>query len=208
MSMRIAAVQKHSLIDYPGTIACVIFTYGCNFRCWYCQNHWLVLSNSKSNTVEPESVLNFLKNRVGWLDGVVISGGEPTIQPDLPLFIEQIKRLGYRVKLDTNGSNPKMLRYLIDSKLVDFIAMDVKALPLAGSYSKVIELPDSKIVELVRQSIDILVKSNIDFQFRITWPPDKPKTEIGAIEQFLSGHKLHVNELTLENGILADYLTS
>ncbi|MDI3525822.1 MAG: pyruvate formate lyase activating enzyme [Tenuifilum sp.] len=205
--MKIAAIQKHSLIDYPGLISCVIFTHGCNFRCWYCHNHWLVLPKSEFNPIGEQDALSFLKSRKGWLDGVVVSGGEPTLHIDLPNFIEQIKRLGFRVKLDTNGTNPEMVRYLIDAGLVDFVAMDVKALPIAGNYTKIIGVPDVDIVELVKQTIEILKNSNIEHQFRITWPNDKSKSEINAIEHFLNGYKLHVNELTLENGILADYLT-
>ncbi|QKG79555.1 anaerobic ribonucleoside-triphosphate reductase activating protein [Tenuifilum thalassicum] len=205
--MKIAAIQQHSLIDYPGLISCVIFTYGCNFRCWYCHNHWLVLPSAGCKQIDTDSVFNFLAERVGWLDGVVISGGEPTLHPDLPTFIKQIKQFGFRVKLDTNGTNPKMVEHLIDASLVDYVAMDIKALPTAGNYSKVIGVADSDIIELVKKSIAVLQKSQIEYQFRITWPSDKPKSEIDEIEQVLNGCKLHVNELTLENGILADYLT-
>lgn len=205
--MQIAAIQKHSLVDFPGVISCVVFTYGCNLRCWYCHNHWLVLPNSKPKVIETAEVLNFLTERIGWLDGVVVSGGEPTLHPDLPHFIRLIKQLGFQVKLDTNGTNPEMVRHLIDAGLVDFVAMDVKALPTAGNYTKIIGVPDVDIVEQVKQTIAILKSSKVQHQYRITWPSDKPKLEITTIEHFLNGYKLHVNELTLENGILADYLT-
>src|SRR6056297_2585563 len=125
--MIIGALQKTSLIDYPGEISAVIFTRGCNFRCPYCHNPELVDKKRYTTALEINEVLTFLENRKGLLDGVVITGGEPTIYGDLPEFLLKIKQMGYLVKLDTNGTNPAMMRRVIDLNLVDYIAMDYKA---------------------------------------------------------------------------------
>ena len=127
--MIIGGLQKHTLIDYPGKIAATIFTSGCNFRCPFCHNPELVLPEeiSKSKELPLQEVFSFLKERKGFLDGVVICGGEPTIHNDLYDFCSEIKRIGFLIKLDTNGHNPEMLEKLIDKELIDYIAMDIKA---------------------------------------------------------------------------------
>lgn len=126
--MIIAGLQKTTLIDYPGKIACIIFLAGCNFRCPWCYSAELVLplKIAKQPRISEEEIFNFLKKRQGMLDGVVLCGGEPTINKELPRFIEKIKGLGYSVKLDTNGSNPRMLKELVGAKLIDYVAMDIK----------------------------------------------------------------------------------
>jgi len=126
--MIIAGLQKTTLIDYPGKIACVVFLAGCNFRCPWCYSSELVLPEKiiKQPRIKEEEFFSFLKDRKGLLEGVVICGGEPTINKDLPQFIEKIKKLGYSVKLDTNGSNPEMLKDLVKSDLIDYVAMDIK----------------------------------------------------------------------------------
>ncbi|MEK6816279.1 MAG: anaerobic ribonucleoside-triphosphate reductase activating protein, partial [Nanoarchaeota archaeon] len=124
-TMRIAGFVKTSMVDYPGNIVSTVFLSGCNFRCPYCHNPNLV-SSGPSNFSEEE-VFGHLKMRIGLIDGVCVSGGEPTINPELVEFLKKIKSLGLLVKLDTNGSNPDMLRKILDEKLVDYIAMDVKA---------------------------------------------------------------------------------
>lgn len=157
--MLIGGLQKSSLIDYPGKIAAVIFTQGCNFRCPYCHNPELV--NGERGTINGKchemAVLEFLKKRIGKLDGVVITGGEPTLHNNLPEFIKQIKNLGFAIKLDTNGTNPEMLKQLIDEKLIDYVAMDIKA-PL-DKYSEIVctKVDTDKILK----SIGILKNSNI-----------------------------------------------
>src|SRR3989339_39398 len=125
--MIIAGLQKTTLIDYPGKVACTVFLAGCNFRCPWCYSPELVLSEEirKLSKISRKDFFKFLKSRKGLLDGVVICGGEPTINKDLPDFIKQIKKLGYLVKLDTNGSNPEILKKLIKQKLIDYVAMDV-----------------------------------------------------------------------------------
>lgn len=123
--MEIAYYIKSSLVNYEPNISCVVFTKGCNMTCEYCHNKDLV----NEDLVEVDEVLNHLRKRVGMLQAVVVSGGEPTLQESLPVFLSQVKAMGYLTKLDTNGSNPKMVKQLIDENLVDFIAMDIKGLP-------------------------------------------------------------------------------
>lgn len=159
----IGGLQKSSLIDYPTHISAIIFTQGCNFRCPYCHNPELIFE--ESHTIEStRAVLNFLQKRIGKLDGVVISGGEPTLQKHLPDFIKQIKDMGFRVKLDTNGTNPEMLKRLINEKLIDYVAMDIKA-PIE-KYSQV---TCTKVnTKDILKSIEILKNSQIDYEFRTT----------------------------------------
>ena len=129
--MVIGGIQKISLIDYPGKLSCVLFLSGCNFKCPYCHNPQLVKSDSAySDCLDEKAVYEFLESRKGLIDGVVISGGEPTLQKNLPLLCNEIKEMGYLVKLDTNGSRPKAIKLLIDEGLVDYVAMDIKSDPL------------------------------------------------------------------------------
>ncbi|MCR4336761.1 MAG: anaerobic ribonucleoside-triphosphate reductase activating protein [Candidatus Omnitrophica bacterium] len=157
-------MQKFSLIDYPGKVACIVFTQGCNFRCGYCHNPELVIPERFSPVIPENQVLEFLKTRQGYLQGVVVSGGEPTIQGDLIGFLDKIKQLGYLIKLDTNGSHPYRLKLLIQLKLVNYIAMDVKA-PLE-KYEKAIGLPLD--VGKIKESIDLIIHSGIQHEFRTT----------------------------------------
>lgn len=159
----IGGLQKSSLIDYPGKISAVIFTQGCNFRCPYCHNPELIL-NKGAVAVAAAPLFKFLKSRINKLDAVVITGGEPTLQKDLPEFIKQIKEMGFLVKLDTNGTNPQMLQKLLEDKLIDYVAMDVKA-PIER-YSEVVK---TKInTENILKSIEVLKKSDINYEFRTT----------------------------------------
>lgn len=162
MSM-ISGLQKSSLIDYPGKISAIIFTQGCNFRCPYCHNPELITSGGKEQ-IAIEEIISFLKKRQGKLDGVVITGGEPTLHKELPELIKQIKDLGFSVKLDTNGTNPQMLKKLIDDKLIDYVAMDIKA-PIE-KYSKITRVQVN--TQNILKSIEILKTSNIDYEFRTT----------------------------------------
>lgn len=168
MNIIIGGLQKSSLIDYPEKIAAIIFTQGCNFRCPYCHNPELI--EGKGETVN--GVLEFLKTRIGKLDGVVITGGEPTIHKDLPEFIKEIKGLGFAVKLDTNGTNPEMLNTLIQEKLIDYVAMDIKA-PIGQYSDKYSEVTCSSVnIDNILKSIEILKNSqiyqNFDYEFRTT----------------------------------------
>jgi pyruvate formate lyase activating enzyme len=172
--MRIGGFVKQSLMDYPGKIAAVIFTQGCNFRCGYCHNPQLVLPELFLNNPEyiPLNIISYLKERRKWLDGVVVTGGEPTIHKDLPEFLNEIKALGYSVKLDTNGSNPYMLERIVKDKLADYIAMDIK-IPLEdGMYAKIIGISDvNEITENIFASVLVLKNAQIDGEFRTTSIP-------------------------------------
>ena len=124
--MRICGLNKTTLLDYPGKVAATVFLGGCNFRCPFCQNGSLVLAPQKEPEIQPEKLWAFLKKRKGILDGVCVTGGEPTLTERLPEFLEKIKELGYLVKLDTNGSKPEVIEELLKNGLVDYIAMDIK----------------------------------------------------------------------------------
>ncbi|MEW5895545.1 MAG: anaerobic ribonucleoside-triphosphate reductase activating protein [Candidatus Omnitrophota bacterium] len=163
--MRIGGFQKISLIDYPGKISAVVFTQGCNFRCPFCHNAHLVLPSLFRESLSEEEIIGFLASRTGRLQGVVITGGEPTLQNDLKDFIKKIKVMGYAVKLDTNGSRPFILEELIRQKLVDFVAMDVKApIERYREVSGVNVNPD-----FIKKSIELLINSGLQYQFRTTF---------------------------------------
>jgi len=173
--MEIGGLQKLTLIDYPGRIACTVFLCGCNFRCPFCYSGELVLPEKIKNQpkITEKNFFDFLKERRGLLEGVVICGGEPTTHQELPDFSEKIKKLGYLVKLDTNGFNPTMLKKLIDKKLVDYVAMDIKA--PKERYS---EFAGVKVdVKKIQKSIDIFKKKGVDYEFRSTIVPTLHKKE-------------------------------
>lgn len=160
--MHIAGLQKSSLIDYPEKIACIVFTQGCNFRCGYCHNPELF--EQREPLISTEAFFDFLKTRKNKLDGVVITGGEPTLQKDLKDFIYEIKNLGFLVKLDSNGTNPNIVENFLNENLIDYIAMDIKS-PL-NKYEKI---TNTKInVENIQKSIDLILNGNIDYEFRTT----------------------------------------
>ena len=161
--MNIAGVQKVTLLDYPGKVACEIFTQGCNFECPFCQNSGLIPITNTGEFSEEE-IFEYLNLRKNILDGVVITGGEPTVQKDLKSFIKKIKDLGLLVKLDTNGGNPKVLQELIDEDLVDYVAMDIKNI-----FNKYNITAGKKInLDNIKKSIEILKASKIDYEFRTT----------------------------------------
>ncbi len=185
--MKIGGLQKHSLIDYPGKISCVLFLTGCNFNCPYCHNPQLTGDpDTRPETIAVENVLGFLTHRRGWLEGVVVSGGEPTLHPDLPDLCRCIKDLGYPVKLDTNGSRPQMLKTLVHAGLVDYLAMDIKTDP--ERYAEGIgHLSDSSAL---LASLQIIMDSGVDYEFRTTCvrPLVTPGT-IQHIAQLISGSR-------------------
>ncbi len=166
----IAGLIKTSLIDYPGKIAAVIFFKGCNFRCGYCYNTDLVLPNKQVNFIPEHEMLSFLERRAGLLDAVVFLGGEPTLQKDLISFAEKVKELGFLIKLDTNGSRPSVVEEMISKRLVDYIAMDVKAPLDFESYAKVTKCSKQDF-ENVLKSIEIIKKKAPDYEFRTTLAP-------------------------------------
>jgi pyruvate formate lyase activating enzyme len=186
--VEIGGLQKLTLIDYPGRLAATVFLCGCNFRCPWCYSSELVLPEKikKQPKISEKEFLDFLKERQGLLEGVVICGGEPTINKNLPQFCRKIKKLGYLVKLDTNGSNPKMLKKLFDEKLVDYVAMDIKA-PLGinfqfsiSNFQKNSESQISKYetatgvkaeTDKIKESIKLIKNSDVDYEFRTTVVP-------------------------------------
>lgn len=162
--MKLGGLQKLSLIDYPGVLCCIVFTQGCNFRCPYCHNPELVLPEKFSPEIDADEFFQFLEKRKKYLEGVSITGGEPTIHSDLPLFIEKIKNMGFAVKLDTNGSTPEMIKRLIDKKTVDYIAMDIK-----GPLEKYDVITGTKVnKEKISESIKIIKRAKIDYEFKTT----------------------------------------
>ena len=186
MKLEIKGLQKTSLIDYPPYTSCVVFLAGCDFRCPFCQNPDLILNPEKLETVKQEDFLEFLKKRKKWLDAVCISGGEPTLYEDLPEFIKKIKDLGYKVKIDTNGNNPNAIEELINKKLIDYVAMDIKA-PL-DKYSKA---ANAKVdIENIKESVSIIKNSGVDYEFRMTSIPTlHDKDDFEKIGQWLKGAK-------------------
>ena len=182
--MLIKGLEKQTVLDYPEKLACIIFVFGCNFRCSYCHNPELVEDDGRPAIAE-NVILDFLKERRDFLDGVVITGGEPTLNKELPTFIKKIKDLGYSVKLDTNGSNPEMLKELIDKKLVDYIAMDIKA-PI-DYYESVTKVQFD--MKKIKQSVDIIRKFG-NYEFRTTIVPGLFSEEHArSIGEWLKGSK-------------------
>ena len=178
--MRIASLQKQSFIDWEGKAVAVVFTKGCNFRCGYCHNPSLVLPNLLNSTtdISERVFFDYLQNRKNWLDGVVITGGEPTIHAVLPEFMASIKKMGFQIKLDTNGTNPSMIKHLIKNKLIDYIAMDIKTVLEEDKYCEVVGIKGDKIINKISSSIQILRNENISYQFRTTIIPDLHTLEI------------------------------
>ena len=163
--MLISGLQKLTLLDYPGTVACTVFTGGCNFRCPFCHNAALVLPELMGQDTDEEQVLAFLKKRQGILDGVAITGGEPLLHKDIGTFLEKVRALGYKIKLDTNGSFPDRLQELISAGLVDRVAMDIKNAP--ELYAKTVGLPSLDLAPIER-SKELLLRGDVDYEFRTT----------------------------------------
>jgi len=182
----IKGLVKSSLLDYPGRIAASIFCGGCNFRCPNCHNSALVLHPNRGPNIADSSIWSFLDTRHGLLDGVVISGGEPTLQEDLPAFAERVHALGFLVKLDTNGYRPAVLAAMIDASLVDYVAMDIKA-PL-HPHAYALAAGVNVEIERVMRSINVLTASHVDHEFRTTVVPGiLDRAEIVQIAQQIAG---------------------
>ncbi len=183
--MKILGMEKLSLVDFDDHIAATVFTGGCNFRCPYCHNAPLVLDPGGQGVLGEEEVLAYLKKRKGVLQGVCITGGEPTLMPDLREFILKIKEMGYDVKLDSNGTRPDVLRKLIDEKIVDYIAMDIK-----NSKERYAETVDVKNFDLapVEESATLLMEGRTDSEFRTTLVKEYASAEdMERIAEWLSG---------------------
>ena len=166
--MRIKGVLETSFVDWDGNIVSTVFLPSCNFRCGFCHNHRLVLEPENFEDVPFDYLLSFWRRNRDFLDGVCITGGEPTLHADLPELCATIKELGLKVKLDTNGSNPEMLRQLVEQKLVDYIAMDVKAPLRAEDYSRIAGVELNGKLRRIQESIRIIITSGVDHEFRTT----------------------------------------
>ena len=162
--MIIKGLQKLTLLDYPGKMACTVFTAGCNFRCPFCHNASLV-TNIDEERISEEEFFSFLQKRQGIIEGVCVTGGEPTLQPDLKDFLKKIKGLGYSVKLDTNGYRPEVLKDVVNSGLVDYVAMDIKN--SQSKYALAVGL-DSLDIDKINESVEFLMSGVVDYEFRTT----------------------------------------
>ena len=171
--MNIGGLQKLTLLDYPGKIACTLFTVGCNLRCPFCHNASLVTHPQDAGYVTDDEFFSFLQKRKGVLEGVCVTGGEPTLQKDLPEFLEKIKALGYLVKLDTNGTNPRLLRSLIESRLVDYVAMDIKNSPEKYTTTSC----GVDMLTNIKESVSLLLSGKVQYEFRTTAARDFHETE-------------------------------
>jgi pyruvate formate lyase activating enzyme len=181
--MNIAGLQKCSLVDYPGKVAAVVFTPGCNMNCHYCHNAGILGHYDCEEAVSEDDVISFLARRSRLLDGLVISGGEPTLQTGLVPFIRRVRELGLLVKLDTNGTRPSTLTRLVSEKLVDFIAMDLKA-PMER-YTEICQT--SVDVDAVSRSIRILLSSDVENEFRTTFSPLLTELDVLAMVNLIPG---------------------
>jgi len=209
--MILGGLQKLTLIDYPGHIAATVFTVGCNFRCPFCHNPELVSGNLYPvSGIFENDFFEFLETRQGKLEGVCITGGEPTIQPDIVEFIRKIKELGYKVKLDSNGTRPDVLRRLFSEKpassadkLLDYVAMDIKSHP--DDYNKT---TNSQVdIERIKLSVDLIKNSGIDYEFRTTAVPGLHKeSDFVKIGEWLTGSKKYVLQAFEDKGKILDPL--
>lgn len=187
--MRICGFNKTTLLDYPGKVASTIFLGGCNFRCPFCQNSVLVLEPGQQPDYSQEEILAFLKKRKGILDGVCVSGGEPTLAEELEEFLYKIKELGYEIKLDTNGSRPETVKKLAEEGLIDKVAMDIKACPDNYSVLTGISHPD---MDKIRETVDLLIHGelNLDYEFRTTVVRElHTRKDFEEIAEWLKGAK-------------------
>lgn len=168
--MKIGGFQKHSLIDWDGKLSAVIFTKGCNMRCFYCHNKSLAFPEllGDSDELDENEILKYLSGRRGFLDAVIVGGGEPTVQDDLLLFLAKIKAMGFLIKLDTNGTNPDVIRQALCENLLDYIAMDIKTVLEYDNYLDISNGLSIKLFENIKRSVEILKKSGIEYVFRTT----------------------------------------
>lgn len=196
--MVIYGLQKLSLLDYPGKTACTVFTGGCNFRCPYCHNASLVVGLNEIEPVDYDEFFAFLNKRRNILDGVCVTGGEPLLQPDIEEFIREIKKFGYSVKLDTNGTFPDKLKRLVDENLVDYVAMDIKNSPEKYSLTAgVSELDFSKI----SNSVEFLLSNSVDYEFRTTVVKElHSKEDFVSIGEWIKGAKRYFIQSFIDSG--------
>lgn len=185
--VKIHGFNKLTLLDYPGRLACTVFLGHCNFRCPFCHNAGLVLNPENEPVIPIEEILGTLKKRKGILDGVCITGGEPTVHKKLPEFVQQIKKLDYSVKLDTNGTNPQMVREMVKAGLLDYVAMDIKNSPEKYGETAGIVRAD---LEAIHETVEFLKSGEVDYEFRTTVTRELHKREdFLKIRKWLSGSR-------------------
>lgn len=186
--MQIAGLEKNSVVDYPGKIAAVVFTPGCNLDCYYCHNRFLLAKEMWPDLLPEEDVLRFLEKRKKLLDGVVISGGESTLQKDLKEFVVKVRSLGYSVKLDTNGTNPNLLKELFAEGLIDYVAMDFKA-----PFQKYGQICGNEFfLEKIKESINLLLSGQVAYEFRTTFVPELTEEDVLEMAKVIQGARLYV----------------
>ena len=200
--MKIYGIDKFSLLDYPGKVSAIIFLAGCNMNCSYCYNSDLIRYN-ESNYSEEE-ILDFLKSRVGKIDGVVITGGEPTLSEDLPKFIKKIKDMGLLVKLDTNGSNPDMLEELFNKNLIDYVAMDIKT-----RLTRYSEVTNTNVnIENILKSIKLIKESGIEHEFRTTVYNIHTEEDLIEIAKIITPSKYYLQEFMRTEKVFNKFIFS
>ena len=202
--MKLGGLQKLTLLDFPGKTACTVFTVGCNFRCPFCHNASMVRGNV--DELQTEEFFKFLKKRQGLLDGVCITGGEPTLHPDLEEFITKIKEFGYAVKLDTNGTDPKTLKDLVENRLLDYVAMDIKnSRPKYLSTAGVTK----DVLADIEESVEYLLADNVPYEFRTTVvSPLHERTDFYDIGEWIRGAKNYFLQNFIDSGdLISDGIT-
>ena len=198
--MRIDGLQKMTLLDFPGKVACTVFTGGCNFRCPFCHNALLVTKLPEKPDYSEDEILSFLEKRTGLLDGVAITGGEPLLNPDIVDFIRKIRDMGYAVKLDTNGSFPERLKAIVGEGLVDYVAMDIKN--RREKYTETVGLKNLDLSK-IEESIDFLKSGAVDYEFRTTVVKQFHTVEdITAAAEWISGAKRYFLQNFVDSGEL------
>ena len=207
MKLTIKGFVDISLVDWDGKISSVVFLPNCNLRCPFCQNAKLVLHPEELPTISFEEITERLAKMKKWIDGVVITGGEPTLHLDLPLFCRKLKDLGFKVKLDTNGTNSGVLQKLIEEELIDYVALDVKAPLNEQKYSEATGVKTEKLLKEIINSINLLQNGKVDYEFRTTVLPEFfDKDELKSILEWINGAKRFVIQRarilrTLDNGL-------
>ena len=197
--MYISGLQKLTLLDFPGRLAATVFLGGCNFRCPFCHNASLVLSPGECEKISEENFFSFLASRAGKLSGVCITGGEPTLYPNLKSFIKKIKDMSFAVKLDTNGTNPELIEELINEGLIDYVAMDIKSSKSGYPFAVGCE-PD---IEKISQSVELLLSERVDYEFRTTVVRELHKIEdFRAISEWIKGAKRYFLQTFEDSGNL------
>ncbi len=204
--MLIKGLQKTTLLDFPGKVACTVFTGGCNFRCPFCHNASLVCDPNSVDTISEDTFFSFLSKRKEILDGVCVTGGEPMLMPDLESFCERIKDMGFAVKLDTNGSYPERLRRMIERGLLDYVAMDIKN--SLDAYAQTCGLPE--LPAGVEESMDLLMRGTLPYEFRTTIVRELHTAErIEALAKRIRGCDRYFLQLFTDSGdLLADGLSA